>query len=516
MNPVFPLRQTTSSFALPEVDPRDEAALALLGHDLRATLSDVLGGLRLIDPAELSAVARLQFERVRASGELLARLLEQGLTVMLGEAEQAPPQDVFLRRFLTDIDLRWSGRASEKGLGFALMLGADLPAWLRIDRVGLERILSNIIGNAIKYCDYGEVSCHVTPGADGGLCFVVRDEGPGFPPAALTGGQPFHRRPAGMTKPGSGMGLHIAIALSDRMGGKLTLRNLDGRGAEVQLSLPASASTGGRGAGHADDEAHLGAGPPERILLGKRVLVADDNPTSQAILAGFAAGLGAEVVVVADGVEALGRLECESFDLLVADIEMPRLSGLHVIRALRSMAGPMARLPIIAVTAYFLRSNRDAIMAAGANATLTKPLLCQNLFAAEVRAIFTPDATSAVYAPLPASEDRLACLLKMAGPDVAADLLARLVDDLHHVERGLVQAGTGPDWQGLCDQSHVLISLAGAVGAVPLQTRAEALNTLAQRADPTGLSSALTGVLALLDPLIQHIIRIRDSGQPVT
>ena len=139
MKQVFPPHHSDRSLALPEVDPRDEAALALLGHDLRAALSDVIGGLRLITAHELSAPIRLQFERVRASGELLARLLEQGLTVMLGEAEQAPPENIDLARFLNDIDLRWSGNASEKGLGFALVPGPDLPARIWIDRVALDR-----------------------------------------------------------------------------------------------------------------------------------------------------------------------------------------------------------------------------------------------------------------------------------------------------------------------------------------------------------------------------------------
>jgi len=503
-------------FAHPGFGTPDEAALALLGHDLRAALSDVLGGLRLISPEDLPGPARLQVERVRAAGELLARLLEQGLTVMLGEAEQAPLEVVELRHFLQDIDLRLSGRASEKNLGFALNLGPDLPQRLRIDRVGLERILSNIVGNAIKYCDEGEVTCHVARDPGGGLSITVRDDGPGFPPATLGGSQPAPTRPgrphlSGRSKSGSGMGLRIAKDLTARLGGQLLLRNPDEGGAEVRLILPPQAepeADDGPAADHGHDMTAL-------LLAGKRVLVADDNQTSQAILSSFATKLGGEVVVVDDGVEAIEWLTSDSVDLLIIDIEMPRLSGLEVIRILRAMPGLLAELPIIAATAYTLRSNRDAILAAGANAILAKPLLCANVFAGAVRSVLDGTAFDDSTPPLPPPSDhRLSHLLEMAGPQVALELLTRLIDDLHGVERGLVQGGAGPHWRLLHEKSHVLISLAGAVGADLLQHRAETLNQLSQHQDPARLSEALSGVMSLLDPLIQHIVQLRDSRAP--
>jgi len=498
-----------------DADPRDATTIALLGHDMRAALSEVIGGLRLIRIDALDPPTREQIERARASAEVLARLLEQGLAVMQSDGSPAPEEDIHLRRFLTDLDLRWTGRAQENGLGFAMTLPDDLPRTLRIDRVALDRVLSNLLGNACKYCDHGTVRFEVAHGPQGWLSFRVRDDGPGFPEPLLLRDLPIGSRPAGMKKPGSGMGLPIAADLTARLGGRLALRNLAPQGAEARFDIPVLPMAG---PDPDPDPRTVGTDP---ILSGKRVLIADGNPTSQTILAGFASLLGAEVVVVGDGVETIGRLQRESFDLLVVDIEMPRLSGLDVIRCLRAMPGAGAVMPVIAVTAYLLRSNRTAILAAGADETLAKPLMCPQAFAAAVRSalgrrgwqIGLAETSPGPAEPPLMDDQRLPRLLALAGPDIARDLLDRLMSDLSGVERGLVQAGTGPDWEAIRGHTHVLIALAGAVGGLRLQARAEALNQLAHRADRSGLPARLQGVLTLLDGMIQFVSQVRDHHQ---
>ncbi|MGB2894348.1 MAG: hypothetical protein WBC03_15510, partial [Albidovulum sp.] len=106
-------RSQASSRPVPDLDA---GKMTLLGHDLRAAVSDIIGGLRLIDLASVDEPTRLQLERVRASGEILARLLEQGLAQILGEDDYAAthPANLQMPRFLYDIEMRWSGRASEK------------------------------------------------------------------------------------------------------------------------------------------------------------------------------------------------------------------------------------------------------------------------------------------------------------------------------------------------------------------------------------------------------------------
>ena len=341
--------------------------MTLLGHDLRAAVSDIIGGLRLIGQEGLDEPTRLQLERVRASGELLARLLEQGLAQMLGEDDFAAthPANVQMPRFLYDIEMRWSGRASEKGLGFVMTLADDVPPVLTLDRIALERILSNLLSNAIKYTDRGTVTVDVSMGASGALRFSVTDEGPGFSAEALCRLFERHGRPDGARKPGDGLGMHITRDMAGQLDGIISVENLPGGGgARVTLDVPPESWT---------------IAAPEKVaelpdLSRTKVLVAEDNATNQTIISHMLARMGAQFEIAADGVEALQWLERETFDLALIDIEMPRMNGIEVIRTLRANRHLHSTMPVIAITAYVLRANRDAIYAAGADAILAKPL----------------------------------------------------------------------------------------------------------------------------------------------
>jgi len=486
-----------------KADPRGDATLALFGHDLRSALSDVVGGLRLVDSKTLDPLTRAQIDRVRASSEMLVRLLDHGLAVMLGGAPAVRPAHLDVQRFATDLDLRWSGRALEKGITFTMRKDPGLPEGLMLDRLALDRVLSILIGNAFKHAERGRVVCDMGIGPDGGLRMIVRDDGPGFPATLLDAAQPFQPGPERHAEPGSGMGLFIAADLVRELGGRLMLRNLVPSGAEAQVDLPLSKSQ------FQEPEAV----EQHRFLDGKRVLIADDNPTSQAITARVATGFGAEVVVVNNGFDALERLEREAFDLLLVDMQMPRMTGLEVIRCLRQFPGNLARLPVIAVTAYGLPADRKAILAAGADDVLTKPLLCPQAFAFVVRhAMMTrPAPATVVQTAALLDPDHLHRLLDMAGPQTGRDLLDRLVSDLGGVQHGLMQAARDFDWAAIRGHSHVLISLAGAVGGAQLQSEAEALNLIGHRMDLAAMSDVLPGALSRLGGMIEAIRQIRQA-----
>lgn len=494
----------------------EDAALALLGHDIRAALSDVLGGLRLIDLARVDPDTRAQLERMRAAGELLARLVEEGLGAMLGAAAAAPAANVQLPRLLRDIQMRWSARAREKGLEFVLSEEGILPPVITADRIGLERMLSNLLSNAVKYTDRGRVQLSVRRGGDGSLMFVVEDDGPGFSPAAMAQLFQFHGRPASTEKPGQGLGLHIAKELATRAGGSLTAANRAEGGAILTLVLPPESCRPADGVAAADTDAAL----PD--LTRHRVLLAEDSPTNQLLLRRMLETLGAEVTVAGDGVEAVQAFDRETFDLALIDIEMPRLSGIDVIRALRASGGRQARIPVLAVTAYVLRANREAIYAAGADAIVAKPVGGIEAFGAAIARVLArsspaegdPDpAEPGVEAPVMVAQqfDRL---MEVAGAEAAPELLRRLIEDLRHVERQLHLALADPDWSEIRAQTHVLIALAGAVGALRLQHRSEALNAAAHRRDGAALAEQAPPILALLDDLI-HFVARRMSGEGI-
>jgi len=493
----------SDSSALPVLDPRDAPAMALLGHDLRAALSEVIGGLRLIDPAPLPPASRQQIARTKAAGEALALLLEQALTLLVADgypADAAPPLQT--DRLFASIRLRWEQSAHEHGLGFRLLASTDLPALLPLDAALIERILSNLLGNAIKYAGTGLITCTFGLTPEGHLHLCVQDEGPGFAAPTLPRLFAGNPRPEQSHKPGSGLGLHIVHDMVETAGGQISARNRDGGGAEISVTLPLPEPA------PCAPPAHPASTLPDLSQL--RVLVADDNQTSRLLLTQMLTQMGAEVVTAADGVQAIGRIERENFDLLLIDIEMPGFNGLEVIRHIRAMPGPVAQLPILAVTAYRMRANKTAIEAAGADQILSKPVLCPITLGETALALVknrndkAPPSTLVQMQP-----DRFDNLMAMAGPDHAAELLDRLHEDLSRAERGLLAASHGLDWQGVRAQTHVLMALAGTAGASHLQYLAEEMNTLAHTAPPDRgtFLTLLPQLLEALDALIHFVAR---------
>ena len=487
----------------------DLARLSLLGHDLRAAVSDIIGGLRLIDHSAMDHGTGLQLERVRTAGEVLARLLEEAFSAMGAEPDISAPANVQMTRFLYDVEMRWSGRARENGLAFHVAVAPDLPKVLALDRIALERVLANILSNAIKYTDAGTVRLDVTLSDTGSIRMEVRDEGPGFSQDALERLYQYAGRPDNCCKPGHGLGLHISKDMAGRLGGTLEVANLPDGGAAVAIVLPPDCWS----APHPETTSPL----PDLSRL--KVLVAEDNATNQALIGHMLSAMGAEFEIAADGVEALHWLEREDFDLLLIDIEMPRLSGIDVIRSLRGKSCLHARMPIIAATAYVLRSNRDAIYAAGADAILAKPLPNIATFGQAIASVMArnTDDRAGGCAVAGSSDEKVELnratfehLLGIAGPDGTKELLDRVHSDLRRAERGLIAGLTETDFAAIRADTHVLISLAGAVGAERLQCLAEAMNAAAHSRDASG-DLARLGPLALsdLDRLIDVVARER-------
>jgi two-component system, OmpR family, aerobic respiration control sensor histidine kinase ArcB len=493
-----------------DAKPVDAGGMILLGHDLRAAVSDIIGGLRLIDQEGTDPETRLQLERVRTASETLARLLEEAMSAIFGEDAVVVPQqsNVQLPRFLYDVEMRWSGRASEKGLTLDFRREDDLPLVVTVDRIALDRILSNILSNAIKYTDHGTIWLDVGRTAGGALRFMVTDQGPGFSPEALDRLFQYRGRPDGTGKPGQGLGMHITKYLSELLGATISVENIPEGGARVTLELPACAQSN-----------TVRADAPDLPDLSRtKVLVAEDSATNQLLIGQMLASMGAEYEVAADGVQALNWLEREDFDLALIDIEMPRLGGIDVMRAVRANDRLYSRMPIVAITAYVLRANRDAIYAAGADAILAKPLGNIEAFGAAIGNVLrratlgVEEAGTVAHSEFAEfrreSFDRL---LDVAGPESSRELLQRLCIDLRNTERGLVAGLAEGDLSAIRSETHVLIALAGAVGAEQLSKLAQTLNAVAHRHEGGDLSRLGEQCLAQLDRLIHFITKEKAS-----
>lgn len=476
---------------------RTTVVLQQLSHDIRSAMSDVLGGIRLVDTPRLDPQTQTQIDRVRAAADTLAALVDDALLTAAGETViRDENAELIVADWLTALDRRWSGHAAERGSRFTIHTIGALPVRLTVAPITLDRIIGNLVGNALLHAAGGDVVVELTADPDIGLEVCVADAGPGFPEYVLDAAR--HKR-AQASVTGSGLGLHIVRELSAEVPAILKFSNdPQTGGARAQLVIPATKlDWTGQGA-----EA---SAPPD--LSDLRVLVAEDNLTNQTILRQMLNRMGAEAMFVTDGLAAMDALKREVFDIALIDIEMPRMSGLEVMEQVRSSPDAIAQMPLVAITAYVLRDNREAIYAAGADGIIGKPISSTEDFGRTIlRHVGRPadvkepsDMMSGTRLDQRMDTDRLERLLQAAGHHGSAELLDRVAEDLSAV---LGHLDTGVADQRLSDirsQTHILIAISGAVGADRLCQMAEVLNIAAKR-------SKLDQLAQIYAPLRQDLV----------
>lgn len=482
--------------------------LQRFGHDMRSAVSDVVGGLRLVDFDRLDAETRTQIERVAAAGDALASLVESVLLEAIGPdgADLDQPR-VRLGNLLDHWRKRWTGHARETGVAFDVVVDLDPGLQLAASRTVLDRIVSNILGNALDHAAGADVRLTVRRTEDAGVLIEAADGGTGFDPDA----------PPERDREGRGLGLKIARDLSSQIGATLRIgKGPPLGGAVVQLVLPPQLVEA------ADPVAPDDASLPD--LSDVDVLVAEDNPTNQAILRNVLERLGASAVFAANGAEALEALEHARFDIALIDIEMPRVSGLEVMRAVRARSDASARMPLVALTAYVLRDNREAIYAAGADGIIGKPVSSTEEFgrtilryAGRPAGLPEPEDVLATGADDPSygvkmDEARLDELLSVAGEDGARELLERLTEDLCSIRDKLAAGVAARSVPIIREQTHILVAISGAVGADRLCRLAEVLNIAAKRRRLDDLQALHAPCVNDLDDLIA-LIAMRSAAK---
>jgi two-component system, OmpR family, aerobic respiration control sensor histidine kinase ArcB len=488
---------TPATWPGPDLATRE---FSLLAHDIRGALQGVLGGLNQLECADLDAASRMQVDRAAAAATKLACLVRTAIGDLpdtLTEANHATVETLRLLRYLRR---RWSGEAADKGLGFRLEAGEDLPDLLLVELVPFARILSNLISNAIKFTDRGQVTLHARRDAAGGIEFVVEDEGLGL--RGLKGDEifAFGTRASWSTKPGQGLGLHIVKTLTDRIGGFVSIGDRAEGGVEAILRLPPEfcAASPTLAEGDADTVREL----PD--LGGVRILLAEDNPTNQLVASQMLESLKARVCISADGIEALERFAEGDYDLVIVDIEMPRMSGIEVIRAIRSRGDAKARTPIVALTAYAMPEHRSRIAEAGANGLISKPIVSVAAFGRALKRHLAPaqPASPTHDAPELDPAERsidlaiFDALCQAIGPEMMGELLEKVVSDLRSVQATLEAARAPLDPEAIRSASHILVSVAGAIGATRLQMRARRLNTASHGGTSDTIAAGLDACLS--------------------
>jgi signal transduction histidine kinase len=357
------------------------AFLAVMSHELRTPMTGVLAAARLLGDSELDEDQREVLGMVMDAGRQMVDLVDDVLDVSRIEAGQ-----VGLRlepASLEDIvagSLRALGAAAEqKGLTLVSRVAPAIPRAMVVDARRIRQILTNLVGNAIKFSEEGaiRVSAEVESrdGARVWFRLGVEDRGPGLEPErAEELFAPFAQADSSSSRRhgGVGLGLHIVRTLAEVMGGEVGVKSALGRGSTFWVRLPATV---------ADAPAPDAAPPAPVRTLPSTVLVVDDNALNRRAFSRILKRWGCRVREAQNGAEALRRLDEAPVDVILMDVHMPELDGTAAARAVRARAGDDARTPIVALTADAFFAQTPEYREAGFDGFVPKPIDWDALYA---------------------------------------------------------------------------------------------------------------------------------------
>ncbi|MCW5964833.1 MAG: response regulator [Bryobacterales bacterium] len=397
--------------------------LSNVSHEMRTPLNGILGFTDLILGTELSVEQREHLQTVQASGKTLVDIIEDLLDFAAMESGEVEirPAECSLAEVVDQATRSVLYEVRRKGLDLRVKMAPSLPALVRVDAHRLRQILLNLVSNAVKFTDRGTVTLEVfangiSPAMRGSLrgeateagvqiriVFVVADEGIGIHPDHLAViFEPFRQLDGTRRRRNGGAGLGLAIVqrLVSAFGGSVTVISELGSGSRFTVELPvevlpvtpeqAAPTALSSSVAGAEDSAPSSETQPAESQAGeiriRKVLIAEDNPVNQTLLARILKTRGLHVVAVANGQAAVEAVEQDQFDLILMDIQMPVMDGIEATRQIRQREHPGAgRIPIIAVTANGLFQCRQECVDVGMDGYVVKPFGPASLFDAIAR-----------------------------------------------------------------------------------------------------------------------------------
>jgi len=356
--------------------------VAVVSHEVRTPMNGVLGMARLLLDGELSTEQQHLAETIVRSGDALLTIVNDLLDVSKLEAgrlelEAIPfsPHDL-----ISHVSAAITSRVAEKGLELKTELGEELPAVVIGDPHRVRQILTNLLENAIKFTDDGEIGLAATASPNGEeaarLILTVSDTGSGM--TAETQEKifvPYSQAAVSVARKygGTGLGLTICRRLASLMGGKIDLISQVGKGTTFKVSIPVPVDTKTDVAALASYRDRFGPTLPI-AAVSSRILQVEDDVTNRNVAEIALMRAGHQVTNVDNGKQALDALENEEFDIILMDRHMPIMDGIEATHRIRAMDGALASIPIVGITAGATQEELDACLKAGMNVCLTKPV----------------------------------------------------------------------------------------------------------------------------------------------
>jgi PAS domain S-box-containing protein len=363
--------------------------LAMMSHEIRTPMNGFIGMMELLREERLTPVQRDLVSTAHDCADSLLDVINNILDYSKMEAGKVDLEHISFSpaQIVDNVKSMLSSRAAAKGLTLLVDLAPDMPSWIHGDPTRFRQVLINLVGNAIKFTASGSVrvsgSHHTQPDSCVKLLFEVRDTGIGISPFARA--KLFNRfgQVDGTTTRrfgGTGLGLAICKQLVELMRGEIGFESKEGKGSRFWFTITTEVCEEPVEHDHMAVREHQGM-----LSRNLKILVADDNSVNQKFMKGLLGRRGHMLKFANDGVEAVDAAKSELYDIILMDVQMPRMDGLEATRLIRQIVGANGAVPIVALTANAMPGQREDYLAAGMNDYITKPVNPVNLFTAIAR-----------------------------------------------------------------------------------------------------------------------------------